>query len=87
MDVRRLVDVERQQLLAALRGSADEDRLTWPDEQLAEVSWLLPGWQAAQLEQLACSRGLTLGRFLRLLIGDYLLGESGPRRMGMALPG
>jgi hypothetical protein len=48
------------------------DRLIWVDEQVAELSLLLPGRQAAVLEGLAYSRGLTMGQIVRLLIRDYL---------------
>jgi len=53
-----------------------EDRVAWPDEQMAELFVLLPGRQAAELDRLACSRGLTLGQLIRLLIRDYLLGQN-----------
>jgi hypothetical protein len=42
------------------------------DGEVAELSLLLPGWQAAQMEKLANSRGLTVGQLIRLLIRDYL---------------
>jgi hypothetical protein len=52
----------------------------WRDEEMAELSLLLPGWQAAEMERLAHSRGLTLGQLIRLLIRDYLTdrARSGP---------
>jgi len=53
-----------------------EDRVAWPDEQMAELFVLLPGRQAAELDRLACSRGLTLGQLIRLLIRDYLLAQN-----------
>jgi len=43
---------------------------------MAELFVLLPGRQAAELDRLACSRGLTLGQLIRLLIRDYLLGQN-----------
>jgi hypothetical protein len=54
-----------------------EDRVVWPDDQVAELLLLLPGRQAAELERLAHSRGLTLGQQLRLLIHDYLTARGG----------
>jgi len=57
-----------------------ESRTCWLDEEMAELSLLLPGWQAAQMERLAHSRGLTLGQLIRLLIRDNLTDRatSGP---------
>jgi hypothetical protein len=55
-----------------------EDRVFWFDEEMAELSLLLPGRQAAALERLANSRGLTLGRLIRLLIGDCLARQEIP---------
>ena len=49
-----------------------ESRTCWVDGEVAELSLLLPGWQAAQMEKLANSRGLTVGQLIRLLIRDYL---------------
>jgi hypothetical protein len=49
-----------------------DDRSVWSDEQVAELSLLLPGPLAIALEGLAHSRGLTVGRLVRLLIRDYL---------------
>jgi hypothetical protein len=42
------------------------------DEEMAEFSLLLSGGEAARLECLAHSHGLTLGRLIRLLIREYL---------------
>ncbi len=55
-----------------------EGRVVWPDEQMAEVLLLLPGRQAAALECLAHTVGLTMGHLIRLLIHDYLTAGSGP---------
>jgi uncharacterized protein (DUF2267 family) len=55
-----------------------EGRVIWPDEQMAELLVLLPGRQAAELEWLACTLGLTVGHLIRLLIHDYLTDGSGP---------
>lgn len=48
----------------------------WPDDEVAELSVLLPGPQAAALEKLANARGQTLGQYLRLLIQNHLTGKS-----------
>ena len=69
-----------------------KSRICWLDEQMAEVSLLLPGWQAVEMERLAHSRGLTLGQLIRLLIREYLidqtaLGRVSERRVaGVARP-
>jgi hypothetical protein len=69
-----------------------KSRTCWLDEQRAEVSFLLPGWQAAEMERLAHSRDLTLGQPIRLLIRDYLTDQtalapiSKRRVAGMAMP-
>jgi hypothetical protein len=42
------------------------------EEEMVELSFLLPGRQAAELERLAHSRDLTVGQLIRLLIHDYL---------------
>lgn len=49
-----------------------ETRTCWLDEEMAELSLLLSAGQAAKMEKLAHSQGLTLGRLIRLLICDYL---------------
>jgi hypothetical protein len=55
-----------------------EDWEVWPEGQVTELLLLLPGRQAAELERLAHSRGLTLGQVIRLLIRDYLTDRGGP---------
>jgi len=55
-----------------------EDRVVWPDEQMAELLFLLPGRQAAELEQVSHTCCLTMGHLFRLLIRDYLTGRDGP---------
>jgi hypothetical protein len=60
--------------------SALGDRARRLDEEMAEVSLLLPVWQAAALERLARTRGLTVGHLLRLLIQDYLACPTDPER-------
>jgi hypothetical protein len=49
-------------------------RVTWHDAEVAEVSLLLPGWQAALLQSLAASRRATVGQLLRGVITE-MLGE------------
>lgn len=44
------------------------------NDPIVEVSLLLPDWEAAALERLACSRGLTVGQVLRSLVWDLLAG-------------
>lgn len=63
-------------------GGPIESRACWRDEELTELSLLLPSWQIVEMERLAHSRGLTLGQLIRLFIRDYLadrtlLAESG----------
>jgi hypothetical protein len=45
----------------------------WMDEEIAEVSLLMPGWLAAELMHVADSRRLTVGQLLRGLIDEYLM--------------
>jgi len=42
------------------------------DNEVVELSLLLPRWQAEALEQAAHQRGLTAGQMLRKLIGASL---------------
>jgi hypothetical protein len=49
------------------------------DDAIVEVSLLLPDWEAAALEWLACSRGLTVAQVLRSLVWDLLAGPADPR--------
>src|SRR5262249_6266733 len=44
------------------------------DEEVTELSLLLPGWQVAALEAEARSQGLTTGQMIRQLIRDFFLG-------------
>jgi hypothetical protein len=48
------------------------NQVVGPDEQVVELPLLLSGEQAAELERLAHSRGLTTGQLIRLLIRDVL---------------
>ncbi|MBV9123609.1 MAG: response regulator [Planctomycetes bacterium] len=41
-------------------------------EEVVELEFLLPGWQAAALEKLAAEQGLTLGEMARRLLRDAL---------------
>lgn len=49
-----------------------ESRTCWLNAEMAELSLLPPIEEAARMERLAHSHGLTLGRLIRLLIRDYL---------------
>jgi hypothetical protein len=77
----RLVQVRHIMSRDHVEGTNDS-RTFWLDEEMVELSLLLPGWQAAEMESLAHSRGMTLGQLLRLLIRDHLRdrGSSGPIR-------
>jgi hypothetical protein len=55
-----------------------EGRTCWPNTEMAELSLLLPGWQASEMECRAYSLGLTLGQLIRLLVRDYLARPGGP---------
>jgi hypothetical protein len=46
------------------------------DEEIAELSLLLPGWQASQLVAIASRQRMTAGQLLRHLIKTYLAQES-----------
>jgi hypothetical protein len=47
-------------------------QVRWLDEDMAELVLLLPGRHVTGLERLAASHGLTVGRLVRLLIGEHL---------------
>jgi len=49
-----------------------------PAGELVELSLLLPGWQAQELETAAHNRGLTTAQMLRVLIRDYCAGRQQP---------
>ena len=53
--------------------------ITPVDDDVVEVSLLLPRWQAEALEEAAHERGLTAGQMLRKLIG-VCLSEPTPSR-------
>ena len=42
------------------------------DSDVVELSLLLPGWQAVELEEEAHLRGLTAAQMVRNLLGEYL---------------
>ena len=42
------------------------------DDEVVEVSLLLPGWQASALESAAHDRGLTAAEMVRSLLRDFL---------------
>ena len=72
------------------RERPEAGQILWTNEEVAELSLLLPGWQAAELATLAGGQGLTLGQLLRRVIEEYLarqsdLGEQGqPARSDVA---
>ena len=47
-------------------------QISWLDEEIAEVSLLMSGWQAAQLVAHASRQQVTVGQLLRDLIKIYL---------------
>lgn len=47
-------------------------QISWLDEEIAEVSLLMPAWQAAQLAAIATRQRVTVGQLLRDLINIYL---------------
>jgi hypothetical protein len=47
------------------------------DDEIVEVSLLLPGWQVTALESAAHDRGLTAAELVRALLRDFLA-EHGP---------
>jgi hypothetical protein len=51
-------------------------QISWLDEEIAEVSLLLHGWQAAQLVAIANRQQMTAGQLLRHLIKIYLAQSS-----------
>ncbi|MCC6421004.1 MAG: hypothetical protein IT429_22435 [Gemmataceae bacterium] len=42
------------------------------DDEIAELSVFLPGWQVTGLERAAHQRGLTVAQMLRRLVNDFL---------------
>ena len=42
------------------------------DDEVVEISLLIPGWEASILETVAHQRGLTAGAMVRHLLHDFL---------------
>jgi hypothetical protein len=57
-----------------------ESRTCWRDEEMMELSMLLPSWQVVEMEGVAHSRGLTVGQLIRQLIRDYLADRTSTAR-------
>jgi hypothetical protein len=59
-----------------------------PEDEVVEVSLLLPGWQASALESAAFDRGLTAAEMVRSLLRDFLaergLGVEAERPLALA---
>ena len=51
-------------------------QILWLNEEMAEISLLLPGWQASQLVAIASRQRMTAGQLLRHLIKIYLAQSS-----------
>jgi hypothetical protein len=51
-------------------------------EGVVEVPLLLPGWQAAALEEAAHARGLTAAAMVRRLLREFLEQEAAIRPLG-----
>jgi hypothetical protein len=53
-----------------------------PENEVVEVSLLLPGWQVTALESAAHDRGVTVAEMVRALLRDFLAdyapGAEGP---------
>lgn len=48
-------------------------QVSWLDQEIAEISLLIPAWEAAELVTMASFRNVTVGQMLRALIREYLL--------------
>jgi hypothetical protein len=46
-----------------------------PEDEVVEIPVLMPGWQAAALEQAARDHGMTTGQMVRRLIRDFCRSE------------
>ena len=62
----------------------DDGQLSWRDEEVTEISLLMPAGQAAELLYLAGSRRLTVGQLLRGLVRAYLT-QAGPEHLEATL--
>lgn len=58
------------------------DSLRPLDDQMAELSLLVPGWQARALEQAAQSEGLSIGQYARRALQQALNQFVRPTRGG-----
>jgi hypothetical protein len=47
-------------------------RIDMLDGEMAELSLLVPGWQAQALERLARAEGMTVGQYLRRVLNKTL---------------
>ena len=52
------------------------------EDEVVEVALLLPGWQAAALEEAAHARGLTAAAMVRRLLREFLEQEAAIRPLG-----
>jgi hypothetical protein len=64
-------------------GRPEVGQVGWLDQEVAEISLLVPGWQAARLVSLAGSQRLTAGQLLRRLIRQYLVQRSSGTKSGV----
>jgi hypothetical protein len=55
------------------------------EDEVVEVSLLLPGWQASALESAAHDRGLTAAEMVRSLLRDFLAGPGAEAEGPLAL--
>jgi hypothetical protein len=51
------------------------------EEDVVELSLLLPGWQITKLETVAHQRGMTAAAMVRHLLRDFLTIGAGQRRL------
>ena len=56
-----------------------------PEDEVVEVSLLLPGWQVAALESAAHDGGLTAAEMVRSLVHDFLTDQDRPAEGPLAL--
>jgi hypothetical protein len=57
------------------------------DDDMAELSLLLPSWQMVALEEAAQAQGLTTAQLVRRLIRDFFLGAHNlPATAGLPTP-
>jgi hypothetical protein len=58
------------------------ESICFHEAEITEVALLLPSNQVAALERVAHRQGLTVGQFIRRLIGDSLAAAPGQERTG-----